>query len=72
MALRKIAAPFIIASVVLMGCVFTASVDAAPRQSGLEKYAAIKTPELWNSPDVDWVNWVVVNTEPGIIISAEK
>ena len=67
MALRKIVTLFIIVSSVLMRCAFTASVDAAPRQSGLEKYAAIKTPHLWNSPDLDWINWVVVNTQPGTI-----
>ena len=58
MALRKIITLFIVALAVLMGCA-----SGTSRQSGLERYAAIKTPGLWESPDVDWVNWVVINVQ---------
>ena len=67
MLLKRIVTLFIVALVLLAGCAFTSSVGAAPRQSGLERYAAIKTPQLWDSPDVDWLNWVVVNAQPNNI-----
>ena len=62
MALKKIIIFFIVGLTL-----FTAGSFGASWLSGLEKYAAVKTPELWESPDVDWVNWVVVNTQPGTI-----
>ena len=60
MALKKISFFFIVGLTLLLlvGC----EPDSG-RKTGVERYAEIKTPELWESDDVDRVNWIVINAQ---------